>query len=165
MLFSLGVAIGLLNSFRMFSITIKSHVVNSYNCFSSNGNLCHPIPHFQKKIVDSFAILYQCWVGIIFQTYQLELVLDLLKKFATNLILILESKQGWLLVGCGRYRLNIEINIALILNWYYFKSLPGRYWYKSGITSSHTSLVSSFIPWIVPTSLYTKQETLVATQH
>jgi hypothetical protein len=33
-------------------------------------------------------------VGINFQTYQLEVVSDLLKTLATSLILILESGQG-----------------------------------------------------------------------
>jgi hypothetical protein len=31
---------------------------------------------------------------------------------------------------------DIETNIALVLNWYYLKSLPIRYWYKIGMTSS-----------------------------
>jgi hypothetical protein len=46
----------------------------------------------------------------------------------------------------GRYIPDIETNIAFVLNWYYLKYLPGRYHYKAGIASGHTSLVDSLIP-------------------
>jgi len=39
---------------------------------------------------------------------------------------------GWYVAGIP----DIETNIALVLNWYYLKSLPIRYWYKIGMTSS-----------------------------
>lgn len=45
----------------------------------------------------------------------------------------------------GRYIPDIETNIAFVLNWYYLKSLPGRYHYKAGIASGHTSLVDSLM--------------------
>jgi hypothetical protein len=49
-----------------------------------------PFPISKRKQQIHLQGLYQCWVGINFQTYQLELVLDLLKTFATTLILILK---------------------------------------------------------------------------
>jgi hypothetical protein len=55
MFFSPRVVVGLLNSFKVFYIATKSLIINSCNCFLSFGNLCHPIPRFQKKAIDSFA--------------------------------------------------------------------------------------------------------------
>jgi hypothetical protein len=76
--------VGLLNSFRVFHITTKSIVVNSYSCFSSFGSLCHSIPHFQKKAAGAFARFVPVLGGCQLSKYQLELVLDLLKTLATK---------------------------------------------------------------------------------
>jgi hypothetical protein len=45
---------------------------------------------------------------------------------------VLGSTAHFCLV-CGRYILDIETNLALVLNWYDLKSLPGRYGYEAGI--------------------------------
>jgi hypothetical protein len=45
-------------------------------------------------------------------------------------------------------------SMMILLNWYYFKSLPSRYWYEAGIAPCHViqagmvrSLVPVYIPW------------------
>jgi hypothetical protein len=99
MLFSLRVVVGLLNSFKVFHIITKSLVINSYNYFLSFGSSTIPFPISKRKQQIYLQGLYQCWVAINFQTYQLELVLDIFKTLATNLILILEFGKGWLLAS------------------------------------------------------------------
>lgn len=57
----------------------------------------------------------------------------------TSMVLVLRSKVEFWLV-CEKYILDTEINLALVLNWYYLKSLPRRNWYKADIClRSYTS--------------------------
>jgi hypothetical protein len=53
---------------------------------------------------------------------------DNFKNFDTNLVVVLGSKADFWLV-CDRYILDIEINITLVLNFYYIRSMLGRYGY------------------------------------
>jgi hypothetical protein len=71
----------------------------------------------------------------------------------TSMVLVLRSKVEFWLV-CGKYILDTEINLALVLNWYYLKSLPRRNWYKADIClRSYTfgqSLMLRPIPIYIP---------------
>jgi hypothetical protein len=52
---------------------------------------------------------------------------------------------NWDRYSPSHHILGIETNIALVWNWYYLKSLPGRYCFKLVIVSGHTQLVGSLV--------------------
>jgi hypothetical protein len=72
---------------------------------------------------------------------------------ATSIVLVLRSKVEFWLV-CDNYITDTEISVALVLNWYYLKSLPRRNWYKAGIClrsyTSGQSLILRPIPTYIP---------------
>jgi len=79
--------------------------------------------------------------------------------------------QGWFLAGiCGTYIyyvLDIEINIALVWNWYSLKSLPDRCWFEAGIWYQsgrffHTRASVYTCPWRVHTLLYPGRNTYIS---
>jgi hypothetical protein len=81
-------------------------------------------------------------------------VLDFLETFILHTSLVLSIRAFFRLV-CGRYIPCIETHIALVLNLYDLKSLPGRYWCDgASIVSGHTSLVDCLIPR--PVSVFTR---------
>jgi hypothetical protein len=91
MFYSQRVVVGLLNSFILqLRLLLSTHIVVFQAVVASTS----PFPISKRKQHIHLQGLYQCWVRINFQTYQLELVLDLLKTLATNLILILKFGKG-----------------------------------------------------------------------
>jgi hypothetical protein len=57
----------------------------------------------------------------------------------------------WLV--CGQYIPGIETDIALVLNWYYLKLLPSRYWYEASIISCPYEAGTSarlVLPQVIP---------------
>ncbi len=90
-----------------------------------------------KSLKENFVPVYQYWV---------------FRKFHTSYFLSIRA-YFWLV--CDRYIPCIETHIALVLSWYCFKSLAGRYWCDGASTvSRHTSLVDCLI--LRPVSVYTR---------
>jgi hypothetical protein len=99
MIFSPRVVVGLLNSFKMFHITTKYLVINSYNCFLSFGSFCHPIPHFQKKATNSFARFVLVLGGYQLLNIPTRIGIGSFKNSCYQPNLDIRVKKGWLLAS------------------------------------------------------------------